>query len=355
MKTRMLSILILLCFLAVAPFGYAATYTVNQLGDTGAGSGFSGDLRYCITQANANSPGPNFIKFHPGLTGAIHLTAYLPELFDKLTIQGPGANVLTVYGYGSVLSIGSGATISLSGLTLTGGSGKGGGIYISGGSVVTLNYVAVSGNTAPPGSVGGGGIWNDGTLILNSSTVSANSALKDQYGGGAGGGIYNTGVLKVNNSTISGNSASDGAGIANAGKLALNNSTITANAAQLAAGGIMGPNSRGACAARNTILAGNTAGGGPADVWGNLGSMGHNLIGNTSSGSGYAPSDLLGLDPKLGPLQDNGGTTMTHALLPASPAIDAGDIRRAPKWDQRGTGFPRIVNGVIDIGSFEVQ
>jgi hypothetical protein len=83
--------------------------------------------------------------------------------------------------------------------------------------------------------------------------------------------------------------------------------------------------------------------------------MGHNLIGNTTSGSGYAPSDLLEVDPKLGPLQNNGGTTLTHALLPGSPAINAGDNNWAPKWDQRGTGFPRIVNGTIDIGSFEVQ
>ncbi len=57
----------------------------------------------------------------------------------------------------------------------------------------------------------------------------------------------------------------------------------------------------------------------------------------------------------LGPLADNGGPTLTHALLPGSPAIDAGDNTDAPEWDQRGPGFPRIVNGTIDIGAFEVQ
>ena len=57
----------------------------------------------------------------------------------------------------------------------------------------------------------------------------------------------------------------------------------------------------------------------------------------------------------LGPLADNGGPTQTHALLPGSPAIDAGDNTDAPEWDQRGIGFPRIVNGTIDIGAFEVQ
>ena len=57
----------------------------------------------------------------------------------------------------------------------------------------------------------------------------------------------------------------------------------------------------------------------------------------------------------LGPLQDNGGPTFTHALLTGSPAIDAGDNTDAPLFDQRGPGFPRIVNGIIDIGAFEVQ
>jgi hypothetical protein len=56
-------------------------------------------------------------------------------------------------------------------------------------------------------------------------------------------------------------------------------------------------------------------------------------------------------------VQDNGGPTRTHALLPGSPAIDAGDPNPVdpPEWDQRGPGFPRIVNGIIDIGVFDVQ
>src|SRR5262249_62378314 len=88
--------------------------------------------------------------------------------------------------------------------------------------------------------------------------------------------------------------------------------------------------------------------------------LGHNPIRDGTGGSGFNASDLVGtdqnpIDPKLGPLQENGGPTKTHALLPGSPAIDAGSNRRAPTWDQRGPGFPRIVNGTIDIGSFEVQ
>src|SRR5262249_34310098 len=61
------------------------------------------------------------------------------------------------------------------------------------------------------------------------------------------------------------------------------------------------------------------------------------------------------IDPRLGPLADNGGPTLTHALLPGSPAIDAGNNAYATDFDQRGPGFPRIVNGLIDIGAFEFQ
>jgi hypothetical protein len=63
----------------------------------------------------------------------------------------------------------------------------------------------------------------------------------------------------------------------------------------------------------------------------------------------------LDIDPQLGPLQDNGGQSWTMALLPGSPAIDSGNNLNAPDWDQRGPGFPRIVNGTIDRGAFEVQ
>jgi hypothetical protein len=86
-----------------------------------------------------------------------------------------------------------------------------------------------------------------------------------------------------------------------------------------------------------------------------LTSRGHNLIGNTQGGCGFVSSDLLNVNPLLGPLQNNGGPTQTMALLPGSPAINAGDPTDAPAYDQRGPGFPRLVNGHIDIGAFEVQ
>ena len=86
-----------------------------------------------------------------------------------------------------------------------------------------------------------------------------------------------------------------------------------------------------------------------------IGTNAANLIGNSKDASGFGSTDLLNVDPRLAALQDNGGPTFTMALLPGSPAIDAGDNTDAPEFDQRGSGFPRIVGGTIDIGAFEVQ
>jgi hypothetical protein len=148
---------------------------------------------------------------------------------------------------------------------------------------------------------------------------------------GKGAGIFNSNNSSVNisNSTISGNSATEGAGVFNLA---------------------------GTVNAKNTIIAGNTAPNLP-DLGGTLTSQGYNLIGNPSTAiiSGDITGNILNVDAKLGPLQDNGGATQTIALLPGSPAINAGDPNFAPppETDQRGTGFARIRVGRIDIGAFE--
>jgi hypothetical protein len=178
---------------------------------------------------------------------------------------------------------------------------------------------------------------------VTASTFSGNSATPrfiEFIGYDSGGGIDNRGgTLTVIASTFSGNSAKfGGGGVYNDSRSSLSTLTI-----------------------RNTLLAGNTAqiGDPDVDVVGAVESLGHNLIGDGSGGSGYAATDLVGtsanpIDPKLGPLQDNGGPTQTMALLPGSPAISAGGLTDS-EWDQRGPGFARSVNGMTDIGAYEVQ
>jgi hypothetical protein len=241
----------------------------------------------------------------------------------------------------------------------------GGGIYAIASvseSTLIVSSSTLSGNSA---GISGGGIQNGddftrgGSLTITSSTVSGNSAAN--AGGLSVGSAPGSDAVSITNSTVSGNSATRGSGgglsDTNA-PLTITNSTVSGNSASNAGGGILNLGS-GTFSARNTLLAGNMAPGSP-DLNGLLTSQGHNLIGNGSGGSGYDPTDRVGtasdpIDPKLGPLQDNGGPTQTMALLPGSPAIDAGDNTNAPMWDQRGPGFRRIVNGTIDIGAYEVQ
>jgi len=91
--------------------------------------------------------------------------------------------------------------------------------------------------------------------------------------------------------------------------------------------------------------------------FGTVTSYGYNV--SSDDGGGYlnGTGDQINTNPLLGPLQNNGGPTFTHALLPGSPAVNAGDPNFVgpPDYDQRGPDFPRVVNGRIDKGSFEVQ
>jgi hypothetical protein len=323
-----------------------SVFTVDHLTDDGMGSGLTGDLRYCLTQATDGDT----IMF--AVTGTITLTQRLPEITQSVRIEGPGANLLTVDGntFEHVFVVANPATVTISSLTITDGFAfdEGGGIYNDG--TLALLACNITGNVVLPDIAAvGGGIYNAGNLWLGNSTVSDNLIEPADYGDTYGGGIKNDGALTVVNSTITRNRADEGAGIGNDGTLTVRNSTISGNQAAYV-GGIW-ENIGGRLDMRNTILALNS----PRDLKGGLNSSGYNLIGDTRGGYGFAATDLLNVDPLLGPLTDNGGPTPTMALLPGSPAIGAGDITGAPRWDQRGPGYARIVNGTIDIGAFEVQ
>jgi hypothetical protein len=381
-----------------------STFLVDHLADDTMGSGLTGSLRYALTHAADN----DHITF--GVTGTINLTGALPNLTHSISIEGPGATQLTVRrdtgGSYGIFAVGSGATVGISGLSITNGSVVyGGGIYnvgtltvsnctISGnradviglfadkgggifnGGTLTLSNSTVSGNQAfgYGGGIfnggtfalsnstvsgnqnygdGGGGIVNRGEMTVSCSTVSGNTAGPPSFGaegGGSGGGIYNEdGTVTLSNSTVSGNQAigyGSGGGICNdSGTVTLNNSTVSGNTAAYG-GGIISDDTQ----ARNTIIAGNSAGSEP-DLIGSFSSSGHNLIGNTQGGSGFDPTDLLNVNPLLGPLQDNGGPTKTMALLASSPALNAGDPTQLGIADQRGV----VRSGGVNIGAYQAS
>ncbi len=241
---------------------------------------------------------------------------------------------------------------------------------------LTILNSAISGNSAGQDYVGGG-INGIGTFKQPSFTTVINSTISGNSAGGGGGIAGGTGGLIIVNSTISGNSAGDsGGGIA--GYVAIMNSTISGNSAGDRGGGIFG-----SADIRNSTVSGNSAvsGGGIYNTGEfstlisntilNAGASGENIFNNggtvtshgynisSDNGGGYlnGPGDQINTDPLLGPLQNNGGPTLTHAPLTGSPAIDAGDpnFTPPPLRDQRGRCFYRVFGRRIDIGSVEIQ
>jgi CSLREA domain-containing protein len=210
----------------------------------------------------------------------------------------------------------------------------------------------------PTGAPAGATIAADGFtdriihIIVGNVTISS-VTIKDGNVSEDGGGIYNGGVLNLANVTVSGNWAGvSGGGIFNAGTLNLNNVTVANNTAVDGGGGIANDGA-GTVYFQNTILAGNSAASAPDDCSGTLSSLGHNLIQDISTCtiSGDTTGNIIGQDPLLGPLQDNGGGTLTHALPLDSPAIDAGDDDTCEVVDQRGEQRPQ--RAACDIGAFE--
>lgn len=234
--------------------------------------------------------------------------------------------------------------------------GGGGGLYFARSANATASCFncTISGNGCGSG-LGGGGIRNLQTLTLVNCTISGNSCLIDLPAYEGGGGIENFNLLNMTNCTVSGNASqsqeaafpSHGGGILNqTNALAfLVDCTVVSNTAASAMGI---ENAAGKVYTQNSIIANNGV-----DFSGILSSQGYNLIGNTNGCAleGEFGGNQYGVDPLLGPLQNNGGPTLTHALLLGSPAIDAGPANSAPFFDQRGA--PRPFGAADDIGAFE--
>jgi hypothetical protein len=240
----------------------------------------------------------------------------------------------------------------------------GGGIYVND-TLSTINSSTFTTNDAEQG----GGMYEDSddTLVMSGTTFDDNNA--GQYGGGA---LIN-GAAYISNSTFAANEAQDGGGIINFQTLTLANCTISTNIGTdtSGAGGGLYANS-GNTTIYNTIIAQNILYGTttPSDITGILDTdlapgqtpSSNNLIGTGGSGGliNGTQGNQVGVNANLGPLQNNGGSTDTMALLAGSPAINAGNNSLARDadgnpltTDQRGPGFARIVNGIVDIGAYE--
>ena len=336
--------IMVLAFLVVTGDGglvRAATFTVTNTNDSGPGS-----LRQAIADANSSDT----ITFDSGiLPGTITLTTGRLNINKDLTIQGPGASDLAIDGNNAsrVFTICCDIAVTITGLTIQNGFTGGNGGGIANLAILAITNSTISGNSS---RMGGGGIYNvGGTLTITDSTISNNSVNNS----GGGGGIRNigSGTVTIANSTITGNAAAiHGGGIENGSasptqtQLIITNSTITGNSA--AVGG--GVRNLGTAKLTNTIIANSPSG---SDCSGEvITSLGHNLDSDRTCGLGVA-GDISGVNPLLGPLADNGGTTFTRALLPGSPATDAGDNTACPDSDQRGVTRPQ--GSVCDIGAYE--
>jgi hypothetical protein len=258
-----------------------------------------------------------------------------------------------------------GATLTIINTVITGGVvhgakgtyGYGGAIYNCPGTILTIINTAITDNTANAG----GGICNGGVLTILNSTFSGNVTRKPN----GGGAIFNYGILSISNSTFHGNRAPGGVGgaidngtlVGGTGRIAINNSTISEN--------VTGPGKGGGLFSlrgvpqflQNTIVANNRGG----NCSGSIFSRGYNLSSDQTCRF-HSTGDLNGGDPKLGPLQNNGGPTQTMALLTGSPAIDSGNPngctsgRIQLKTDQRGMPRPDEEDSTgCDIGAYERQ
>ena len=330
---------------------HAATITVDP-GAIGIQSGDGCSLVEAIINANngnqthpdcdPGSNGPDIIVL-PANSIHSYTTAHgtdsaLPNITTPITIEANGATIQRTSGTMRILRVNAGGNLTLNNATITGGSGvtNGGGI-LNNNSTLTLNNSTVSGNVV---SYRGGGIYNmNGIVTVNNSVVSGNMA------GSYGGGIFNfsaNGIctaparLIVRNSTVSDNttlSILGGGGIFNGNGVAeIIHSTITGNTAPANTGaGVQSWNDGSTCTrVGGSIIAGNLTGGDVAayTTTQRFHSLGYNLIGTNGNNVNFtlefnATGDINGnTTPELGPLANNGGPTLTHALLAGSPAID---------------------------------
>jgi hypothetical protein len=285
-----------------------------------------------------------------------------------LTILGanPQTTIIDGGGVNRVVTIpNADAHVTLSRMIIRGGlSYRGGGIY--NGGTLAINNSTITGNTAfifcnSLCLTWGGGIFSRGSLIINNSTISGNSVQCTGHGChvtlGGGIAVYTSDTSTINNSTISGNNAVNGAGggigVFHLGVTTISNSTISGNYAS-EGGGI----SVGSATIQNSILSNNRGGNCSASIT----SHGYNMSSDASCNF-HNSGDWNNTNPMLRPLQNNGGPTETMALPSGSLAIDAGNPSgctdgkgKLLTTDQRGLPRPNKPETTgCDMGAYERQ
>lgn len=375
-------------------------------------------LRAAVEEANALA-GADIIQFDSGLNGqTIYLDMGALTITDTLTITGPGSTLLTISRHTCgvddlELVVSASVTASISGLSVSnnitnsydgaalashgtttitnclfssnhsGGAGNGGSIAVDSGTLSVSNTTFIDGVAASGGAIystggtttitectfNGHSTSNDGAALYNynGNVTVIRSVFYGNFSTGNGGAISNVGSsssMLVVNCTFSGNGATTTGGAIYNGYLSgltIEHSTVAYNYLNSGTGGGIFNYPLGGVTIKNTIVANNYFIVGccssDPDVSGAFTSVGGNLISSVGAATGFgSTADQLNVDPLLNStLANNGGPTKTHALQAMSPAIDAGLNAGAPSTDQRGTGFTRIVNSVVDIGAFEVQ
>ena len=373
---------ILALALGLAGAGHAATLSVTTTADSGPGS-----LRAALAASSADGDG-DVIIFDPVVFAArqtISVTGPILFAYAGVNIQGPAAGVVldgsTGIGDPCLVFESDTATSFISNLTIQNFGDSG--LTNTFGTVTATNCV-IQNNTAEHGA----GVSNEGVLTMIGCTVANNTTSQD------GAGLVNGGTLTMTDCTISGNVASNyggggieagpittltnctiannvaggsdgGGGIASidGGILTVTNCTFTGNQAAAANNAYGGGGAiaivRGTTTLTNDIFSGDSSPQGDGDEIffnnnnnGNPGTVTitHCDLAAAVYGAAYTDGGgSLSADPRLGPLQNNGGLTQTRALLPGSPCIDAGTSAGAPATDQRGAA--RV--GPTDIGAYE--
>jgi hypothetical protein len=352
MSVRTVALLVLAMLVTAAP-AQAATFTVTTTADTPGASGCTATLctvRTAIAAAAANGNATDDVIVLSGSTYAVNAASgalTVPTGATRITIQGTGTTAIQSPGTIRALVIGSSAGVTVTGLTLRGGtitSGQGGNVLVSSQASATFNRVRITGGSAPQG--GGIGALGAGSLTIQSSLIDGNTATGTALTA-AGGGLYVQGQttatpITIQDSTIASNSARNGGGIAienNTGQApVLRGVTLARNNARAGtqSGGAGGISSAATNARfQGSIVAGNTStfnfGPGPQDLPSNcaLASAATDDGGNVTPDS----ADQCGLggvhtDPQLAAALD---TSQPPALaIPPAPRSTSPPARRAP-------------------------